>query len=212
MPPKAKFTKEEIIDAALQITRTRGMEAITARDVAAQLGVSTRPIFTYSSTMEEVRREVYASAERLYSERIARGLQNRRPFLGIGVEYLRFAQEEPQLYRILFLTRPADANEGAITAMRSTQNEVRASVMREYKMTAREADRFFRDMWIVAHGLATLLVTNGECYSMDEMRAMLTGFSASICRSIKEVAGYVDDKIDRDAEFARILGKSEGGE
>lgn len=105
MPPKAKFTKKEIIDAALQIARTRGMEAITARDVAAQLGVSTRPIFTYFSTMEEVRREVYASAERLYGERIARGLQNRRPFLGVGVEYLRFAQEEPQLYRILFLTR-----------------------------------------------------------------------------------------------------------
>lgn len=102
MPPKAKFTKEEIIDAALQIARTRGMEAITARDVAAQLGVSTRPIFTYFSTMEEVRREVYASAERLYGERIAHGLQNRRPFLGVGVEYLRFAQEEPQLYRILF--------------------------------------------------------------------------------------------------------------
>lgn len=52
MPPKPKFTREEIVAAALQVVRTRGLEALTTREIAAELGTSTRPIFTYFESME----------------------------------------------------------------------------------------------------------------------------------------------------------------
>ena len=58
MPPKVKFTQEEIVNAALRVARRKGANAVTTRDIAAELGVSTRPIFTYFHTMEEVRREI----------------------------------------------------------------------------------------------------------------------------------------------------------
>lgn len=46
MPPKAKFAKEEIVNAALDIVRTEGFESLTARALGSKLGSSARPIFT----------------------------------------------------------------------------------------------------------------------------------------------------------------------
>ena len=58
MPPKAKFSKEEIVASAVEIVRTHGSDALTARALGQALGSSPRPIFTVFQSMEEVRREV----------------------------------------------------------------------------------------------------------------------------------------------------------
>ena len=63
MPPKVKFTSNEIIEAAVKITREKGIAAVTAREVGATLGVSSRPLFTYFDTVEELKREVYLYAK-----------------------------------------------------------------------------------------------------------------------------------------------------
>ena len=65
MPPKVKFTKEEIVNAALNVARAKGAQGVTTRDIAAELGVSTRPIFTYFKSMDEVHAEVRLAAGRL---------------------------------------------------------------------------------------------------------------------------------------------------
>ena len=62
MPPKPKFTREEIIEAALQLVSERGMAALTARDLGERLGSSARPIFTLFKNMEEVQQEVRKAA------------------------------------------------------------------------------------------------------------------------------------------------------
>lgn len=108
MPPKVKFTKDEIIQAALNVARVKGASSVSTRDIAAELQVSTRPIFTYFDTMEEVRAEIRKAAEVVYERYVQRGLAEPIPFLGVGMEYIRFAREEPQLYRLLFLTPAAD--------------------------------------------------------------------------------------------------------
>ena len=68
MPPKAKFTREEIIDAAFGIVRRDGFEALTARALGAKLGSSPRPIFTVFRSMEEVQAEVVLRGRRLYEK------------------------------------------------------------------------------------------------------------------------------------------------
>ena len=62
MPPKPKFTKEEIVQAALELVSEKGMEALTARDLGARLGSSARPVFTVFQSMEEVQRQVRDAA------------------------------------------------------------------------------------------------------------------------------------------------------
>lgn len=76
MPPKAKFTREEIIEAALEIVRTEGFSALTARALGAKLGSSARPIFTVFQSMEEVQQAVIDAAKALYKEYVKRGLSD----------------------------------------------------------------------------------------------------------------------------------------
>lgn len=64
MPPKFKFTREQIVAAALEVTRKNGITGLTARGLAAELGSSAKPIFGLFQNMEEVQREVVSAANR----------------------------------------------------------------------------------------------------------------------------------------------------
>lgn len=210
MAPKNKFTKEEMVNAALQVVRLNGIDRLTAKTMADELGTSTQPIFTAFGSMDTVRQEVYDSAICLYDKYTTAGLKEKIPFLGVGMQYIRFAWDEPELYRFLFLTRTRNNKYSAMTAMRRLQALVRPTLMNVYRITAEEADIYFRDLWFVVHSLSTLIVT-GDCpYSDREIGQILTGFSISICKSIKEIPGFAAGTFDRDAMFrALISGQSE---
>ena len=207
MPPKVKFSKQEIVDAAVRVARDKGIDGVTAREIAAELGVSTRPIFTYFDTMDEVKAEVFQTAKELYRAYVERGLAGPIPFLGVGQQYIRFAHDEPELYKLLFLTRPGNASGGAMEALRFSQDLARESLMRIYNMDAHTADCYFRDLWLVVFSFATLIVTDDCPYTGAEMSAILTEVSLSICKAYKEVPGLPDGKFDRDALFTELVKK-----
>ena len=209
MPPKAKFTKEEIVEAALALTRAGGLEAVTARDVAARLGVSTRPIFTYFSSMEELKAEVRRSANELYMRYIHSGLSDPLPFFGVGFQYIRFAREEPELYKLLFFSSGQDAV-GAAGAMSQLRTLSRPSVMAQYRMDEATADRYIRDMWLCVHALASLIVTGNCPYSEEQVSRIMSGFSLSLCKACKEIPGFAADEYDRDKEFSKLIEQSKG--
>ncbi len=144
MPPSVKFTKQEIIDAALRVTRAGGIGSLTARSLAAELGASTRPMFTYFDSMDALKHEVHEAAKDLYRAYVKRGLAEPIPFLGVGQSYIRFAKEEPELYKLLFLEKPSNAGGGAMEALALSQDLVRTSLMRIYRMDAEQADCYFR--------------------------------------------------------------------
>ncbi|MBQ3418091.1 MAG: TetR/AcrR family transcriptional regulator [Ruminococcus sp.] len=207
MPPKVKFSKDEIILAAVSITREKGIGAVTAREVGAALGVSSRPLFTYFDTVEELKREVYLFAEDLYRKYVLDGLKLPIPALGVGQMYLRFAREETELYKYLFLSPPDGVKGSAMAVLRLSQELVRESIMRIYHMDADTADKYFRDLWLVAYSFTTLIVT-GECpYTDDEISAILTEFSLSICKAYKEIPGLPDGNFDKDAIFTELVQK-----
>ena len=205
MPPKVKFQRDEIVRAALNVVRARGMDALTTRELAAELGVSTRPIFTHFDTMDQLRSEVFELAKSRYREYIERGLAGPTPFLDVWQQYLHFAKDEPELYRLLFLTRPGNASGGAMEALRFSQELVRESLMRVYNMDGRTADRYFRDIWLVAFSFATLIVTDNCPYTDEEMIAVGAEISLSVCKAYKEIPGLPDGKYDKDAIFRELV-------
>ena len=207
MPPKVKFQQEEIVEAAVEVAREKGAQAVTAREVAAKLGVSTRPIFTYFDTMDELKKAVYEHARVLYRSYLERGLTERIPFLGIWRNYLLFAREEPQLYTLLFLTPPSAGSRGAIEALHFSQDLARESLMRIYGLDEQAADSYFRDLWIVAYGFCTLVVTGGCPYTDEEMLAVGTEISLSICKAYKEIPGLPRGEFDRDALFRELVSR-----
>ena len=205
MAPKNKFTREEMVAVAIRVVQKKGAAALTAQSLAEELGTSTRPVFTCFGTMDAVKAEVYAAAERMFDEYLTAGLKEKIPFFGFGRQYLRFARKEPELYRLLFLTRPDDMGSGAFSVMRHMQALVRPSLTETYHISEQEADRYFRDLWLVVHSLATLIVT-GDCpYSDKEIGQILTGFSVSTCKAIKEIPGFTEGTFDRDATFLGLI-------
>ena len=205
MAPKNKFTKEEMVKAAMQVVRDKGIDGLTAKTMADELGTSTQPVFTAFGSMEIVRQEVYAAAVRMYDSYVDAGLKEKIPFFGVGMQYIRFAQQEPELYRFLFLTRAQDREYSVMKSMRHLRELVRPTLVNVYHITAEEADLYFRDLWFVVHSLSTLIVT-GDCpYSDREIGQILTGFSISICKSIKEIPGFAAGTFDLDAEFRALI-------
>ena len=207
MAPKNKFTKEEMVEAAMRVVRAKGIDGLTAKTMADELSTSTQPVFTAFGSMDTVKQEVYAAAMRVYDDYVAAGLKGKIPFFGVGMQYIRFAREEPELYRLLFLTRTQDQEYSVMKSMRHLQELVRPTLINIYRITPEEADLYFRDLWFVVHSLSTLIVT-GDCpYSDMEIGQILTGFSISICKSIKEIPGFVAGTFDRDAEFRALISK-----
>lgn len=205
MPPKVKFQKEEIVEAALQAVREKGVGGVTAREVAQRLGVSTRPIFTWYGAMDQLKRDVYDRARELYRAYIERGLTEPIPFLGVWRQYLTFAQQEPELYRLLFLTPPDGAVGGAMEALRFSQELARPSIMATYRMDDRAADGYFRDIWLAAFSYATLIVTDNCPYTLDEILAVGAELSLSVCKAYKEIPGLVEGTYDKDAIFRQLV-------
>lgn len=205
MAPKVKFQKEEIIVAALEAVREKGLNGITAREVARRLGVSTRPIFTWYASMDQLRRDVFDRAKAQYRACIEAGLTEPIPFLGVWRQYLMFAQAEPELYKLLFLTPPDGAVGGAMEAMAFSRDLARPSIMATYRMDERAADGFFRDIWLAAFSFATLIVTDNCPCPLEEMLAVGAELSLSVCKAYKEVPGLVDGTYDKDAVFRRLV-------
>ena len=204
MPPKVKFTKDEIVNAALNVARAKGLAAVTTRDIAAELSVSTRPIFTYFKSMAEVREAILHAAEKICQEYLSVGLREPVPFYGFGMQHLHFASDEPQLYRMLFLDSPVGKNR-AMNTLDRARGLVHDCVAQNYLLSDEAADRLIRDMLLVVHSLGTLIVAGGCSYTLDEMGAILTGFCLSLCKAYKEIPGFVENDFDRDAMFTQII-------
>jgi AcrR family transcriptional regulator len=204
MPPRVKFTKEEIVEAALRVTREGGIDSLTARSLAAELGASTRPMFTYFETVDELKHEVHEAAKDVYKTYIERGLAEPVPFLGVGQNTISFAREEPELFRLLFLQKPDGADGGAAEALAFSQDLVRDSIMGIYKMDAYEADCYYRNLWLIAFSFCAMIAA-GECpYTDEQMSAMFTEVSLAVCKAYKDIPGLPRGDYDRDAIFREL--------
>ncbi len=105
MPPKPKYTRVEVIQAALALIRESGSLSLTARSLADRLGTSPKPIFGLFRNMEEVQQEVLAAADSLYQHRLTLAMEGSEfpKYKASGMAYIRFAREERELFKLLFM-------------------------------------------------------------------------------------------------------------
>ena len=104
MPPRTRYTPDRILDAALDLTRREGLGAVTARQVAGELGCSTAPVFTHFTTMEELHERLVERIIALFVQATEAPVHS-DPLMAAGLGMLAFAADEPRLYEALFLTR-----------------------------------------------------------------------------------------------------------
>ena len=159
MPPKFKFTREQIVAAALEVTRKNGITGLTARGLAAELGSSAKPIFGLFQNMEEVQREVVSAANTLYQSYIKKGMADSKfpPYKASGIAYIQFAKEEKELFKLLFMR---DRTDERIEENREEIRPILDLIMKNLGIDENEAYFFHLELWLYVHGIATMIATN----------------------------------------------------
>ncbi|OKP88683.1 hypothetical protein A3842_05565 [Paenibacillus sp. P3E] len=105
MPPKAEVTKEQVSNAAFELTRQEGFGILTARNIALKLKCSTQPVYRLYRSMEEVKENVFRRAvDYALVEIKSYNNEKNEPAMNLAVGCLLFAQSEKQLFRLLFLS------------------------------------------------------------------------------------------------------------
>lgn len=185
MPPKAKFSREEIVEAALAIIRKEGADALTARALGEKLHSSARPIFTVFRNMEEVQQEVLTAARALYREYVQRGLADTPAFKGVGTQYILFAVNEPKLFQLLFMTEHSQVPElsKVLPLIDESYEQILLSVQEGYGVDQITAEKLYRHLWIYSHGIAALCATEMCRFTGEEIGRMMTEVFVSLLKN-----------------------------
>ena len=170
MPKKPTTTREAMIEGAFGLIREKGHESLTARNLAAFLGCSTQPIMYQFPNLDTLRDLTYQKADSFHSEFILAG----GDLLEIGMRYIRFAEEEPQLFRFLFQSGRFSGFSLEDLIKSPEAADLLTVVSTEEGLTAEDAAIFFEPLAAVVHGYASLIANNGMKYDPDAIRKALT--------------------------------------
>lgn len=187
MPPKAKFTKEQITEAALQIIRDGREERLTARTLGKKLGSSSCPIFTVFENMEEVQQSVIAAAKALYKTYVEKGLSQACAFRGVGMQYILFAVHEPYLFQLLFMNDRGNTTDfdSVLLVIDESYEKILLSVMTEYEVNKEIAENLYKHLWIYSHGIATLCATKMCRFTGEEINDLISQVFIGLLKQIE---------------------------
>ena len=188
MPPKAKIIKEMILYIVLEITREKGFDAVNARSIANRLECSTRPLFTCYENMEQLKKDFLVYAYKYY-EQYVRNYSNSvkvSPCLLLPLSYIAFAQEETQLFKLLFINdmdlNMTDAND----FYNEIENEKRAEIFSEtIGVELERAKVIFLDLFLYTHGIAVLTATKKLSLDKHNAELMVTNILTAFIRQDK---------------------------
>lgn len=173
MPPKVRITKEEIIQTAVSLVRRHGADALNARAIALELGCSTQPVFSNFSTMDALRQAVVEAAEALNQEYIGREMARAEypPYKASGMAYIRFAKEEKELFKLLYMR---DRTRETIPEETDLTNRMQTYVQGQTGLAGNKAKLFHLEMWAYVHGIAVMMATDYFDLDWELVSRMLT--------------------------------------
>lgn len=181
MPPKPKTDAERqqlrtlIIDAARELFVSRGVEAVTMREIAKRIGYSATSIYLHFADKEALLRAIcdtdfLALATSLKNNLLIVNPVDRLSALGHG--YAAFALSHPNHYRMMFMTErtPCDPAESSLQ-----QNNAEQDAYFQLKMVVDEvytagyfredlhdADLIAQTIWAGMHGVCSLQINMAE--------------------------------------------------
>lgn len=172
--PKAKVTRDMIVDAAFEVARALGAENVNARTVAEKLGCSTQPVMYHFSKIEEMKRAAYEKADLFHTEYL---MNIEKPqdgiMLGIGLNYIRFAIKEANLFRFLFQSGIA-VKHSLLEMVESEDLKPLLDMMSgAMEMTLEQTKEVFVTLALFAHGYASFIANNSLEYDEKLVAAHL---------------------------------------
>lgn len=166
MPPKAKITQDMVIDAAFEVAREEGVENINARTVSKKLKCSTQPVMYHFATIEKLKKSTYFKAEWYHTEYLMNSKQD-DIMLGIGLNYIRFAVEEPNLFRFIF--QSGFAVENSLLEMVNSEEllPIISAMQEAMNLNMEQTKEVFITLAMFVHGYASIIVNNSLEYDEE---------------------------------------------
>ena len=157
--------KSALIDAALQILDTRGIEALSLRALASEVGVSHMAPYAHFKNKTELFQSIAASGFQALTQRMTAVQGDQSPIeliLDYGTQYIEFAIANPSLYKLM-LSQTQTAPE-MTPELQQASKEPHALLVQAFErlpQSKRSASIQAQGAWAMVHGLSAL-ITDGH--------------------------------------------------
>jgi len=176
MPPKARYTRDEIIEKAFQMAREKGIESVVARELGKELGTSSSPIFTAFKNMEELQQEVRKRALQEFESYVKDALNYTPAFKYVGMKMVEFAMKEPKLFQLVYM-REHDGSQSFSMLVEELGDTVEVCVrimQKDYELSREQAEKLFRQVWLNTFGICVLVAGKVCRMTQEEISEMLS--------------------------------------
>lgn len=187
MPPKTKIPKELIITTAYEMTKESGIESVTAKAVAKQLNCSIQPVYWVFDTMDNLRNAIIQEAKKEYSKYLLTEIPNLTKYQSAGWNYIRFAKEQPHLFKLLFMTERQSNTPISESSLDENKKYLLYLIKSDYDLTDKQANELYVRLWLFSHGIATMIATKTVSLDNAEIGKMLMDVLNGLLQVIKEV-------------------------
>ncbi len=173
MPRKETITRDYLVDTAFLLAKQEGVENVTARKLAAKAGCSTQPIFRLYDGMDELLKDVFDRGCAYFSFFCSKQHQgHKEPFVDLGLIYIKFAIEEPNLFKMLFLSE--QKYDKTMYEILNGENALIGEQMNKAKEAGCvNSGDLFTKMWIFIHGAACMSITGDYDLGDDDTAKLL---------------------------------------
>ena len=175
MPTKIRISKDMILDAAFEIARQEGMEKLSNRELAKKLKCSIRPIYYQFKNVEEMQKELYIKIEQYFYEFLLDNMVEGIPqYKQIGINYIRFAKREKQLFQTLFMNSTGLTPDAFVSKDGEDYKEIEKLIKISTNLKENEIKDFHTKMWIFCHGIATLVASGTVKLTDSQIQNLLS--------------------------------------
>ncbi len=175
MPTTIRITKEMILNAAFDITRNEGIEKLSNREIAKKMNCSIRPIYYQFKNSEELYKELYNKINSYFYDFIMKNIADDIPhYKQIGINYIKFAQEETNLFKVLFMSPSRNLPNTFVETDKTGFAGVVAAIKLSTHLSDKAIKSFHTKMWIFVHGIATLTVSRSFKFTDEQIKDLLS--------------------------------------
>lgn len=190
MPPIVRYSKEKIVDVALKIVEEKGIDSVSARSVAKELGCSICPVFSCFESMDLLKKELLNEMYRVYLLCVEENMKkNNKPFKGTGIGYIEFAKKHKNYFKALFMSN-IDDKLFNLLGIDENNKKIERAISEEQEISKDEARRIHGYCWIFVHGIAVMQATGYCTFSEEEIDEMLSEQYLSLIEKMKKESTY----------------------
>lgn len=173
MPRTISITKENLIDASIELLKREGAAALTARKLAHEAGCSTQPIFRAYQNMDELYKDVYLKSAEIFSDHCAAFAGSSSvPFVNLGLAYIDFAQKNKEMFRLLFLSAER-YGKSLVELLNGNTGFLKNQIAAANESGCSDPQGLFMKMWMLIHGSACMCLTDDYDLDTDATRKLL---------------------------------------